>query len=127
LVRRRYILVTLHRPALVDDPVLLGRTPPAFGVAVGACPFLCPMHPRTKARIEAESLEVPDRVHIADPLPYTEFLSLEAGAAAVSTDSGGVQEETTALGVPCFTLRDNTERPVTVTDGSNVVLGLEPE
>ena len=127
LVRRRYILVTLHRPALVDDPVLLGRTLAALGHVASAFPVLFPMHPRTKARIEAESLEVPERVHIVDPLPYTAFLSLEVGAAAVITDSGGVQEETTALGVPCFTLRDNTERPVTVTDGSNVVLGLEPE
>ena len=127
LVRRRYILVTLHRPALVDDPVLLGRTLAALGDVARAFPVLFPMHPRTKARIEAESLEVPERVHIVDPLPYTAFLSLEVGAAAVITDSGGVQEETTALGVPCLTLRDNTERPVTVTDGSNIVLGLEPE
>ena len=107
-------------------PELLGRTLAALGHVARALPVLFPMHPRTKARI-AESLEVPERVLNRRPAPYTAFLSLEVGAAAVITDSGGVQEETTALGVPCFTLRDNTERPVTVTDGSNVVLGLEPE
>jgi UDP-N-acetylglucosamine 2-epimerase (non-hydrolysing) len=126
LNRRRYVLVTLHRPALVDDSELLGQTLTALGVVARAFPVVFPMHPRTRARIDAEQLEVPERVHIVEPLPYTPFLSLEVGAAAVITDSGGVQEETTALGVPCFTLRDNTERPVTVTDGSNVVLGLDP-
>jgi UDP-N-acetylglucosamine 2-epimerase (non-hydrolysing) len=70
---------------------------------------------------------VAERVKLVAPLSYTRFLSLQTGAAAVVTDSGGVQEETTALGIPCFTLRDNTERPVTVTQGTNVVLGLSPE
>jgi UDP-N-acetylglucosamine 2-epimerase (non-hydrolysing) len=69
---------------------------------------------------------VSGRVLLVDPLPYRRFLSLQTGAAAVATDSGGIQEETTALGIPCFTLRDNTERPVTVTHGTNVVLGLDP-
>jgi UDP-N-acetylglucosamine 2-epimerase (non-hydrolysing) len=68
----------------------------------------------------------PDRVKLTEPLPYTPFLSLQTGAAAVVTDSGGIQEETTALGIPCFTLRDRTERPVTVTHGTNVVLGMNP-
>ena len=120
------MLVTLHRPALVDNLELLGRTIGALEEVSRAFPVVFPMHPRTKARIEEAGIEVPGRVHITPPLSYTTFLSLELGAAAVATDSGGVQEETTALGVPCFTLRDNTERPVTVTDGTNVVLGLDP-
>lgn len=84
------------------------------------------MHPRTRARL-AETSAASGRVQLVDPLPYRRFLSLQTGAAAVVTDSGGIQEETTALGIPCFTLRDNTERPVTVTHGTNVVLGLDPK
>jgi len=84
-----------------------------------------PVHPRTRARLEAAGA-VAERVQLVAPLPYTRFLSLQTGAAAVVTDSGGIQEETTVLGIPCFTLRDNTERPVTVTHGTNLVLGLDP-
>jgi UDP-N-acetylglucosamine 2-epimerase (non-hydrolysing) len=88
-----------------------------------------PAHPRTAARLDALDVDGDPyaRVAVCPPLGYREFLSLEAGAAAVVTDSGGVQEETTALGVRCFTLRANTERPVTVERGTNTVLGLEPE
>jgi UDP-N-acetylglucosamine 2-epimerase (non-hydrolysing) len=127
LARGRYVLVTLHRPALVDSAELLARTISALGLVARTFPVVFPMHPRTRAKMEEAGIEVPERVHITQPLSYTAFLSLEVGAGAVVTDSGGVQEETTALGVPCFTLRDNTERPVTVTDGTNVVLGLDPE
>lgn len=81
---------------------------------------------QTGARLDAYEINVPEGVFLAPPQPYGAFLSLECGASAVVTDSGGVQEETTALGIPCFTLRDNTERPVTVTHGTNVVLGLSP-
>ena len=126
LGRGRYVLVTLHRPALVDNLDLLGRTIAALEEVSRVFPVVFPMHPRTKARMEEAGIDVPGRVHFTPPLSYTTFLSLELGAAAVATDSGGVQEETTALGVPCFTLRDNTERPVTVTDGTNLVLGLDP-
>jgi UDP-N-acetylglucosamine 2-epimerase (non-hydrolysing) len=126
LQRGRYVLVTLHRPALVDSAELLEETITALGLVARTFPVVFPMHPRTCARMEAAGIETPFGVHITPPLSYTVFLSLELGAAAVVTDSGGVQEETTALGVPCFTLRDNTERPVTVTDGTNVVLGLDP-
>jgi UDP-N-acetylglucosamine 2-epimerase (non-hydrolysing) len=125
--RGSYILVTLHRPALVDDPALLLRTLSALATLAEALPVIFPLHPRTRARIDRLAVEVPAGVQFAPPLPYTEFLSLQVGSAAVVTDSGGIQEETTALGIPCFTLRENTERPVTITHGTNTLLGLAPE
>jgi UDP-N-acetylglucosamine 2-epimerase (non-hydrolysing) len=127
LQRGQYVLVTLHRPALVDDPALLGRTMTALERVGRTLPVLFPVHPRTRARLDGEWVPTTSTVLLVPPLPYHAFLSLEAGAGAVVTDSGGVQEETTALGVPCFTLRANTERPVTVTLGTNTILGLEPE
>jgi UDP-N-acetylglucosamine 2-epimerase (non-hydrolysing) len=127
LERGGYVLVTLHRPALVDDPELLSRTIAALARLAATLPVVFPAHPRTAQRLPGLGVRIPDRLHIVEPLPYTPFLSLHLGAAAVVTDSGGIQEEATALGVPCFTLRANTERPVTVTHGTNTVLGLEPE
>src|SRR5438132_8480937 len=126
LVRGRYMLVTLHRPALVDDAELLEPTLVELDRISRRLPIVFPMHPRTRRRLE-RLVHRPRHVMIVDPLPYRAFLSLEAGAAGVVTDSGGVQEETTALGVPCFTFRENTERPVTITNGTNVLLGLDPE
>jgi UDP-N-acetylglucosamine 2-epimerase (non-hydrolysing) len=123
---QRYLLVTLHRPALVEDSERLLETLTALGTIASDLPVIFPVHPRTAARLEQLGAPVPPGVILIEPLPYRSFLSLESSAAGVLTDSGGVQEEATALGVPCFTLRDNTERPVTVTDGTNVVLGLEP-
>jgi UDP-N-acetylglucosamine 2-epimerase (non-hydrolysing) len=122
-----YVLVTLHRPRLVDDVDLLGRTLRALGEVARSLPVVFPAHPRTTGRISEFGLDVPAGVRLVEPLPYLDFVSLEQAAAAVATDSGGVQEETTVLGVPCFTLRDNTERPITVTHGTNELLGLEPE
>jgi UDP-N-acetylglucosamine 2-epimerase (non-hydrolysing) len=122
-----YVLVTLHRPALVDEPELLSRTVAALGIVAEALPVVFPVHPRTRQRIETLGLAVSKRIILVEPQPYARFLSLESGAAAVVTDSGGVQEETTALGIRCFTLRNNTERPVTVSQGTNFVLGLDPE
>jgi UDP-N-acetylglucosamine 2-epimerase (non-hydrolysing) len=122
-----YVLVTLHRPALVDEPELLARTVAALGVVAEAVPVVFPVHPRTRARIEALGLTVSKRITLVEPQPYGRFLSLESAALAVVTDSGGVQEETTALGIRCFTLRNNTERPVTVSQGTNFVLGLDPD
>jgi UDP-N-acetylglucosamine 2-epimerase (non-hydrolysing) len=87
-------------------------------------PVIFPVHPRTRARLGDD--DVPAGLTLIDPVGYLDFLSLEADAAAVLTDSGGLQEETTYLGVPCFTLRDNTERPVTVRAGTNTLLGLDP-
>jgi UDP-N-acetylglucosamine 2-epimerase (non-hydrolysing) len=123
----RYVLVTLHRPALVDTPELLARTMRALEAVAEHTPVVFPVHPRTLERLANLGFVASKRLVLATPLPYKRFLSLQAGAAGVVTDSGGVQEETTALGVPCFTLRDNTERPVTVTHGTNTVLGLAPE
>jgi UDP-N-acetylglucosamine 2-epimerase (non-hydrolysing) len=122
-----YVLVTLHRPALVDEPELLARTVTALGVVAEAVPVVFPVHPRTRGRIESLGLSVSDRIALVEPQPYGRFLSLESAAMAVVTDSGGVQEETTALGIRCFTLRNNTERPVTVSHGTNIVLGLDPD
>src|SRR6266480_2001241 len=122
LEKRSYLLVTLHRPALVDGPLL--REAMAALARVGAdLPVVFPVHPRTRTELEPTE---PPGVRLLDPIGYVDFLSLEADAAAVLTDSGGIQEETTYLDVPCFTLRDNTERPVTVRSGTNTVLGLDP-
>ncbi len=120
-----YLLVTLHRPALVDGP-LLADTMAALTKVASDLPVLFPVHPRTRARLVTLGLESQRGVTLAEPAGYLDFLSLEADAAAVLTDSGGIQEETTWLGVPCFTLRDNTERPVTVRAGTNTLLGLDP-
>jgi UDP-N-acetylglucosamine 2-epimerase (non-hydrolysing) len=122
-----YVLVTLHRPALVDDAQLLMRTVAALGVVAEAVPVVFPVHPRTRRQIEGLGLSVSGRIKLIEPQPYGRFLSLESAAMAVVTDSGGVQEETTALGIRCFTLRNNTERPVTVSHGTNIVLGLDPD
>jgi UDP-N-acetylglucosamine 2-epimerase (non-hydrolysing) len=119
-----YVLVTLHRPALVDGP-LLATVIERLGVLAREIPVLFPVHPRTRKMMEA--IETPPHLTITDPVSYLDFLSLEADAAAVLTDSGGVQEETTYLDVPCFTLRSTTERPVTILSGTNTLLGLEPE
>jgi UDP-N-acetylglucosamine 2-epimerase (non-hydrolysing) len=125
-----FALVTLHRPALVDHVDLLKQTVDALGDLGHLMPVIFPVHPRTEARLSAMGLD-PDRlrdsgIKVCPPLGYLDFLALEAKAAFVLTDSGGVQEETSALGVPCFTLRDGTERPVTVELGTNVVLGIDP-
>ena len=122
-----YALVTLHRPSLVDNPELLARTLAALDDVARSLPVIFPVHPRTRRNLESAGLTDRTNVMLAPPLPYRQFLSLEADAAAVITDSGGVQEETTALGVPCFTLRANTERPVTERLGTNTVLGLDPD
>jgi UDP-N-acetylglucosamine 2-epimerase (non-hydrolysing) len=122
---RGYVLVTLHRPALVDSPELLRATMRSLVRISAELPVVFPVHPRTRARLDDLGI-APGSVKLVEPQSYHRFLSLEAEAAAVVTDSGGVQEETTVLGVPCFTLRENTERPITVSHGTNVVLGLDP-
>jgi UDP-N-acetylglucosamine 2-epimerase (non-hydrolysing) len=120
-----YFLVTLHRPALVDGP-LLTQALTELDALSRARPVVFPMHPRTRAQANGFAASGAG-LHLIDPVGYVDFLALECGAGAVITDSGGVQEETTFLGVPCFTLRDNTERPVTVTQGTNRLLGLRLE
>ncbi|HET6832065.1 MAG TPA: UDP-N-acetylglucosamine 2-epimerase (non-hydrolyzing) [Solirubrobacterales bacterium] len=123
--RGSYLLVTLHRPALVDGP-LLETAIAALADVSRSLPVLFPAHPRTRAALGDRASGLPPELHLLDPVGYLDFLSLEADAAAVLTDSGGIQEETTYLGVPCFTLRDNTERPITVEHGTNTLLGLDP-
>ncbi len=130
LEEQGYALVTLHRPGLVDVPELLGETIAGLRRLAAEVPVLFPVHPRTRARITELGLASDDldgRFLLTEPLGYLSFLGLEACAKLVLTDSGGVQEETSALGVPCFTLRDSTERPITVTDGTNTLLGARPE
>jgi len=120
-------VVTLHRPALVDGPRLeeaLAR----LDALSAELPVVFPVHPRTRKEMEARGLAPRGAgVTLLEPLGYVEFLGLVARSAAVLTDSGGIQEEAAFLGVPCFTLRDRTERPVTTELGTNVLLGLAPE
>ncbi len=122
----RYAVVTLHRPSNVDDAGALGRLLEALSEVARALPVIFPVHPRTRDRIAAAGLEA-GALRLVDPLGYLEFLSLTSAARLVLTDSGGLQEESTALGIACLTLRDNTERPVTVTEGTNQVVGTDPE
>ena len=119
-----YALVTLHRPALVDGE-LLPETVRQLAALAREMPVVFPVHPRTRKEMEAVDAEHPGLL-LTEPLGYVDFLSLIADAGVVLTDSGGIQEETTFLGIPCFTLRDNTERPVTIRAGTNTLLGLDP-
>jgi UDP-N-acetylglucosamine 2-epimerase (non-hydrolysing) len=119
-----FLLVTLHRPALVDSD-LLGPAIDALGAVARELPVVFPVHPRTRRALDGRRLA--PGIRLSQPLGYFDFLSLACDAGAVLTDSGGVQEETTALGIRCFTLRNNTERPVTVSHGTNIVLGLDPD
>jgi len=120
-----YVLVTLHRPGLVDHPRRLVEVMEGLERIALDRPVLFPAHPRTRSRL-LDAGWTPTRVRLLEPLGYVTFLSLEASADAIVTDSGGVQEEATVLGVPCFTMRANTERPITVTEGTNRVVGADP-
>jgi len=127
---RGYALVTLHRPSNVDDPVILERLLETLVDVSSHVPIIFPVHPRTRDRIKATGLEAllqKGRITTLPPLGYLELLGLMESARVVLTDSGGIQEETTALGVPCITLRENTERPITVTEGTNTVVGSDSE
>ena len=121
-----YGVVTLHRPSNVDDPDTLNTLIGALGRIAERLPLIFAVHPRTRANLDKFGIAIPKGLHLTEPLPYMEFLNLWKDARMVFTDSGGIQEETTALGVPCITLRESTERPVTVTDGTNVVVGTDP-
>jgi UDP-N-acetylglucosamine 2-epimerase (non-hydrolysing) len=120
--REGYALVTLHRPSNVDDPAVFSGILDALRVIAETLPVVFPIHPRSRKRIEEFGLD-PGRVRITDPYGYLEFLNLTSNARIVLTDSGGLQEETTILRVPCLTLRHNTERPVTITHGTNILVG----
>ena len=131
LEKKGYALATLHRPANVDDPYIFGRLLAALGEVALRLPVVLPIHPRTRARLEADPalrarVQAAPNLKLIDPQGYLDFLALTAQARMVLTDSGGIQEETTALGVPCLTLRENTERPVTVTVGTNTLVGRDP-
>ncbi|GAB2492753.1 UDP-N-acetylglucosamine 2-epimerase (non-hydrolyzing) [Nocardiopsis aegyptia] len=115
----RYVAATLHRPANVDDPDTAALLATRLHEIADQVDVVMPVHPRGKAAFERAGLGDHPRVHLQEPLGYLDFVALVRGSAAVVTDSGGVQEETTVLGVPCLTLRPNTERPVTITHGTN--------
>jgi UDP-N-acetylglucosamine 2-epimerase (non-hydrolysing) len=132
---KKYALATLHRPATVDDPTVFRRIWEALKMIAAHVPVVFPAHPRVQARLRESGLHSgPEdgprgdtgRLQIVRPLPYLDFLRIESEAALVITDSGGVQEETTALGVPCLTVRNHTERPITVSEGTNQIVGLQP-
>ena len=120
-----FALVTLHRPANVDDGAILQGILQSLLEVSRDLPVLFPAHPRTRKRIA--DFGPHDQLQLLDPLSYLEFLAMQSKATVVITDSGGIQEETTYLGIPCLTLRDNTERPVTVSLGTNVLVGRDPD
>lgn len=125
-----YVLVTLHRPSNVDRPERLVAIFDALAALAAETPVVFPVHPRTRARLErggARAADGASGLHLLEPLGYLDFLSLEAGAGAILTDSGGIQEEASALGVRCYTFRPNTERPITLTHGTNTLLGEDPD
>jgi UDP-N-acetylglucosamine 2-epimerase (non-hydrolysing) len=129
LTEESYAVITLHRPANVDDPVVFGRILAALETITEQLPVVFPVHPRTRKTIAGLGLQ--DRIEkmkglrLIEPLGYLDFLSLYSGSRLVLTDSGGIQEETTVLGIPCLTLRENTERPITVTMGTNKIVGTD--
>jgi UDP-N-acetylglucosamine 2-epimerase (non-hydrolysing) len=127
LLPGQYLVVTLHRPALVDGPLLLEAMDALRDIAADV-PVAFPIHPRTRSMLREHGWSAGEHgLHLLDPVGYVEFLGLVAESSGVITDSGGIQEETTYLGIPCFTLRDNTERPITVDMGTNRLMGLAPQ
>jgi UDP-N-acetylglucosamine 2-epimerase (non-hydrolysing) len=129
LAAREYAVLTLHRPSNVDDVSSLLQVLGAIASVSAEVPVVFPVHPRTRGRLDAlpTGSAAMKGLRLLEPLPYLDFVRLMEGAAAVLTDSGGIQEETTALGVPCLTLRDSTERPITTTHGTNEVVGVSPQ
>ncbi|HBB88333.1 MAG TPA: UDP-N-acetylglucosamine 2-epimerase (non-hydrolyzing) [Blastocatellia bacterium] len=129
LTEKSYAVLTLHRPANVDDPIVFGRILAALETITEKLPVVFPVHPRTRKTIAGlglhERIERMKGLRLIEPLGYLDFLSLYSSARLVLTDSGGIQEETTVLGIPCLTLRENTERPITVTMGTNRIVGTD--
>ncbi|MCB1886612.1 MAG: UDP-N-acetylglucosamine 2-epimerase (non-hydrolyzing) [Rhodocyclaceae bacterium] len=120
-----YGVVTLHRPSNVDDADTFARIGGALRTISERLPLVFPVHPRTRANLDKFGIDLGDRITLVGPRAYMEFLNLWKDAAVALTDSGGLQEETTAMGVPCVTIRENTERPVTVDEGTNVLVGTD--
>ena len=123
---KRYGVVTLHRPSNVDSAEMMARIGGALREIAAELPLIFPVHPRTRANLDKFGVDLGPNVTLVGPQGYMAFLDLWKDAAVVLTDSGGLQEETTALGVPCVTIRENTERPITVEEGSNVLAGTDP-
>jgi UDP-N-acetylglucosamine 2-epimerase (non-hydrolysing) len=121
--QREYVVATLHRPGNVDTPDALAESVAVLAAAARRAPVLFAAHPRTHARLEQYGVQLPDAVRLLPPLDYLDFVSLMSGALAVLTDSGGAQEETTVLDVPCLTMRENTERPITCELGTSRLVG----
>lgn len=126
---REYAVLTLHRPSNVDDEGTLGILLGAIARIQAEVPVIFPVHPRTGRRLEALAGTLPEMLglRLVEPMAYLDFVQLIGEARCVLTDSGGIQEETSALGIPCLTLRQNTERPVTVTRGTNRIVGTDPD
>jgi UDP-N-acetylglucosamine 2-epimerase (non-hydrolysing) len=124
---RPFGVLTLHRPANVDDPSVLGGLLGAIGQIQRKLPIVFPVHPRTRRALEGRDLSAMPGLITVDPLGYLDFMRLLSEARLVLTDSGGIQEETTVLGIPCLTLRNNTERPLTIEQGTNTLVGLDPD
>lgn len=124
---QRYGVVTLHRPSNVDDPETFAGIVTALNAVSEQLPLIFPVHPRTRANLQRFSLTTAAGIFLTSPLSYMDFLNLWKDATLVMTDSGGLQEETTALGVPCLTLRHNTERPITLEEGTNTLVGTGTE
>ena len=122
-----YGVVTLHRPSNVDSPEALARIATALNSLAASLPLIFPVHPRTRRNLGSLDLALSPNIHLMSPQPYMSFLNLWKDATLVLTDSGGLQEETTALGVPCITMRESTERPVTVDEGTNQLAGTDPD
>jgi UDP-N-acetylglucosamine 2-epimerase (non-hydrolysing) len=120
-----YGVVTLHRPVNVDDPKALTTLITAIGKVSARLPLVFPVHPRTRARLTSAQIALPEGLRLIEPMGYVRFMALLRDARLAITDSGGLQEETTYLGIPCLTLRDTTERPVTVTEGTNKLVRVE--
>lgn len=127
ITEERFGLVTLHRPANVDEESSLAEIVSALALISEELPLYWPIHPRTQTRISNGGVAIPSAIHLLNSLGYLDFLHMQANAAVVLTDSGGIQEESTVLGIPCLTIRDNTERPITVECGTNRLAGTRKE
>jgi UDP-N-acetylglucosamine 2-epimerase (non-hydrolysing) len=123
---RRYVVLTLHRPSNVDSTEKLTHLLGAIHNVADRVPVIFPVHPRTQQRLTQAGIAHHPNLHVIPPVGYLDFLCLLSKASLVLTDSGGIQEETTALGVPCLTLRENTERPITISQGTNLLIGTDP-
>jgi UDP-N-acetylglucosamine 2-epimerase (non-hydrolysing) len=123
---RRFGVLTLHRPSNVDSTEKLRQLLGAIDAVAAEMPVIFPVHPRTQQRLTEGGIRHHPHLRLVPPVGYLDFLCLMSKSTLVLTDSGGIQEETTALGVPCLTLRENTERPITISEGTNLLVGTDP-